>query len=134
MKKIIALLAVLLVLPVVYASHSYGSYDYSYDKDFEYVRYSENEHASRSHDSCGYYDYDYYGSTYGCGGYGDNYEYHRSRDFEFGRYHEDVRSSGDRGYYGSYDSYHYPSQGDDYGYDYEGGRYDRGSYYMPYGY
>jgi hypothetical protein len=141
MKKLFAvMLAALFVLPIVLASHyqSYGNYDYSYNKDFEYVRYHENEQASRSYDSCNYYDLGYYGYT--CDNYGSNYNYHRSRDFEFGRYHEDVYASGDynRGYYGgNYDYYRYPAYDYDYhGSDYYGGRYGMGAYlygYAPYG-
>ncbi len=141
-------IAALLVFPAVFAYQSYGNYDYSYHKDFNYVNYHETEDMNRNyaHDSCGYYDYDYYGST--CNNYGDNYEFHRSRNFEFGSYNEDIYASGNsnRGYsnYG-YDSYRYPSDSyypssgyyptysNDYNTDYEGGRYSAGAGAMLYG-
>ena len=154
MKRLLTLiLATIFVLPTVLASYnnyeSYGDYDYSYHKDFEYVNYQETEDAYRNyaHDSCGYYDYDYYGSR--CNNYGDSYSYHRSRNFEFGRYSEDIYASGDynSGYYNNrYDSYYYPynsyypSQGYyptyDYNYDtdYEGGRWSAGIGAGVYGY
>ncbi len=148
MNRILKLLiATLFVLPIVSASHnsyeSYGNYDYSSHKDFEYVNYHETEDVYRNsnRDSCGYYDYDYYGST--CNNYGDSYSFHRSRDFEFGRYSEDIYASGNSnsGYsnYG-YDTYHYPSSGYyptysyDYDTDYEGGRYSAGIGMGMYGY
>ena len=114
MRKITALaVAILLVLPVVFASHgsydTYGNSDYSSNKDFEYVNYHEDEDARRHYSDCGYYDYDYYGRS--CHRSRDDYEYHRSRDFEFGKYHEDVHASSDYGnsYYDSgYNSFHYP--------------------------
>jgi len=146
-------IATLLVFPAVFASYnnyeSYGNYDYSSHKDFEYVNYHETEDAYRNYnrDSCGYYDYDYYGST--CNNYGDSYSYHRSRNFEFGRYSEDIYASGDssRGYSNSgYDSFRYPSDSYypssgyyptnsyDYDTDYEGGRYSAGMGMDLYGY
>ena len=135
MRKLIALVfAAMLVLPVVFASHR-SSYDYDYNKDFEYVKYHESEHASRSYSDCGYYDYDYWGR--GCHRSRDRYEFSRSRDFEFGRFHEDFRSSGDS--YGSYfdrgfDSFSYPDY-DYYSVPYDGGRYSNGRFsaYIPYG-
>ncbi len=158
-KAYAVLIAVLLTLPIASASHgsyqsyeSYGDYDYSYNKDFEYVKYHETEDAYRNHDynSCGNYDYGYYGS-YGsnCRNNNDQYSYHRSRDFEFGRYHEDVQIHGDH-YDTSYNSYQYPSNSYNdyypsydyyptysYDTDYEGGGYSMGAGiygYLPYNY
>ncbi len=144
MRKTVAMLiALLFVLPGVLAYENYGSSDYSYNKDFEYVRYHETEDARRNYNDCGYYDYDYYGSS--CRGSRDAYSYHRSRDFEFGRYHEDVHASSDygRGYYDyNRDSFSYPGYrsytpyGYDEGYDYNGG-YGMGAHvygYLPYDY
>ncbi len=123
MKKLMSLaIAVLMVIPAVFAYQSYGDYDYSYTKDFNYVNYHETEDMHKSYDSCGYYDYDYYGSR--CGR-NSNYEYHRSRDFQFGNYHEETHASGNygNGYYNShYDGFSYPSDGYSDGFDYEGGR------------
>jgi len=51
MNKVYALMiGLLLVFPVVFASHygSYGNYDYSSTKDYEYVRYSETEDSYRN--------------------------------------------------------------------------------------
>ena len=151
MKKLLAMvIATLLAFPVVVASYQeYGNYDYSYNKDYNYVRYSETEDAynDHNHNSCGYYDYDYYGST--CS-HDDSYSYHRSRNFEFGNYHEDVQISGNSGssYYESYrypyyyddpyyDGYYHDYQPYNYDLDYEGGRYSMaaGVYgYLPYRY
>lgn len=135
MRKLFALVfAVLLVLPAAFASRS--SYDYSSNKDFEYVKYNENEHASESYSDCGYYDYDYWGRS--CHSSHDRYEFSRSRNFEFGRYHEDVHTSGDfagRSYDRYYDSFAYPDYGYDYSTPYDGGRYSSGRFstYIPYG-